>query len=89
MQYAINLNGGHGSALNGRQEHAAQRIAQSQTKATLQRLGNDTRFARFIMTGNNIQFGGLNQFMPVFLDHNVTSSISYRNGGLMLKRDGV
>jgi hypothetical protein len=28
------------------------------------------------MAGDNIQLGGFNQFLPVFLDHNVTSSIS-------------
>ena len=40
MQDVVDLNAGDGRALQRAHQNAAQRVAQGQTKATLQRFGN-------------------------------------------------
>ena len=40
MQHAVDLHGGHGGAAQRRQQHAAQRVAERQAEAALERLGD-------------------------------------------------
>ena len=46
VQHAVDLDRGHGRALQRRQQHATQRIAQGQAVAALKRLGDDRGRAR-------------------------------------------
>ena len=69
MQYTVNLHGGDGRTLQRRQQNATQGIAQGQAKATLKRLGDEGRDMAGIHTRLHIELGGLNQVLPVFLDH--------------------
>ena len=41
MQHALDLDRGHRGALQRRQQHAAQRVAERQAEAALERLGDD------------------------------------------------
>ena len=52
MQNAVDLDGGHGRALQRRQQHATQRIAQGQAIAALKRLGDDRGHARVVAARN-------------------------------------
>ncbi len=45
VQHVLDLDRGDRRALKGRQQHAAQRVAERQTKAALKRLGNEGRLA--------------------------------------------
>src|SRR6185312_16864380 len=66
--------GGDGRALEGRQQHAAQRIAQGQTEAALQRFGDDGGDTAGVMTGFGLELVRLDQFLPVLLKHIFSSS---------------
>ena len=65
----VDLDRGDRGALERGQQHAAQRIAQGQTKATLQRLGDDGGDAAGVMTGFGLELVRLDQFLPVLLKH--------------------
>ena len=69
VQHALDLDRGDGGALQRRQQHAAQRIAQRQAEAALQRFGGDGGDAARIMTGFGLELLRLDQFLPVFLKH--------------------
>jgi hypothetical protein len=61
---------GHGGALQRRQQHAAQRIAERQAEAALQRLGDDGGdAARCVVARFRSSLFGLDQFLPVLLNH--------------------
>ncbi|GIR10395.1 MAG: hypothetical protein CM15mP21_6570 [Hyphomicrobiales bacterium] len=66
MQHTVNLNGGDGCALNGRQQNTAQSIAQRKAKAALQRFCNNACVTGRVMSRNDFQFGRLDEFLPVF-----------------------
>ncbi len=69
VQHALDLNRGHGRALQRRQQHAAQRVAQRQTEAAFQRFGGDRRGPPRIMAGFDLELLRLDQFLPVLLKH--------------------
>ncbi len=50
-------------------QHAAQRIAERQAEAALQRLGDDGRLPAHFDAGFNPQLLRLDQFLPVLLKH--------------------
>jgi hypothetical protein len=55
-------------ALQRRHQHAAQRVAQRQAEAALQRFG-DTVPARRVGTRLDVKLRRLDQFLPVLVDH--------------------
>jgi hypothetical protein len=69
MQHAFDLDRGDGGALQRRQQHAAQRIAQGQTEAAFQRFGDDGGDTAGVMPGFGLELVGLDQFLPVLLKH--------------------
>jgi hypothetical protein len=66
MKNAVDLYRGHGSTLQRRQQDAAQRVAQGQAIATLERLGNNGRQEARVITRLDLEFGRLDKFLPVF-----------------------
>jgi hypothetical protein len=73
MQHAVDLHRGHRRAVQRGQQHAAQRVAQRQTEAALQGLGDDHRPPSRIHARLDVQLVRLDQFLPVLLDHVVSS----------------
>ena len=69
VQHALDLDRGDGGALQRRQQHAAQRVAERQAEAALQRFGGDGGGTARIMTGFDLELLRLDQFLPVFLKH--------------------
>ncbi len=69
MQHAVDMDGGDGRALQRGQQDAAQRIAERQAEAALQRLRHHGRDALGIFAGHDLQLVRLDQFLPVFLNH--------------------
>ena len=55
VQHALDLDRGDGRALQRRQQHAAQRIAERQAEAALQRFGDDGGDAAGIMAGFDLE----------------------------------
>ena len=54
VEHTLDLDRGHGGALQRRQQDPAHRIAQRQPESTLQRFGNDRRLPRRVTTGLDI-----------------------------------
>ena len=67
VQHAVDLHRGDGGALQRRQQHAAQRIAEGQAEAALERLGDER--GSVLPLPENVELVGLDQFLPVLLDH--------------------
>ena len=66
---AVDLDGGDGGALQGRQQDTTKAVAERHAKATLQRLSDDARLAGGVLAGFD---GGLfrtDQLVPVSFDH--------------------
>ncbi len=74
MQHAVDLHRGDGRAAQRRQQHATQRVAEREAEAALERLG-DQRGQRLALR-REVDLVGLDQFLPVFLDHFVCPSVS-------------
>ena len=55
MQHALDLDRGDGRALKRRQQHAAQRVAERQAEAALERFGRDGRRLAGFMAGFDLQ----------------------------------
>ena len=70
MQHAVDLDSGNGRAAQRRQQNTAQRIAERQAVAALQRLG-DERGQRLLLR-RELDLVRLDQFLPVFLDHGIS-----------------
>ena len=68
VQHALDLHRGHRRALQRRQQHAAQRVAERQAEAALQRLGDDGGDALRIVAGLDRELFRLDQRLPVLLD---------------------
>jgi len=56
VQHAVDLYGLDGGALQRRQQHAAERIAESHAEATLQRFGDHGCVPRTVATRNDFEF---------------------------------
>ena len=69
MQHAVDMHGGDGRALQRRQQHAAQRVAERHAEAALQRLGDDGGDLAALAAGRDIELVGLDQILPIFLQH--------------------
>ena len=69
MQHAVDLHGGDGRALQRGEQHAAQRVAERQAEAALERLGDDGREARAVAAGSDLELVRLDQILPVLLEH--------------------
>lgn len=67
MQNAVDVDRGHGGALERRKEDAAQRIAQRRAEATLQRLGHEGGDAAAVTARLHIELRRTDQFLPVLL----------------------
>jgi hypothetical protein len=77
VQNAVDLDCRHCRALERRQQHATQGVAQGKAVAALQRLGDHRSHARIVAARNNFQLGRLDQFLPVPLDrHGIVLSKS-------------
>src|SRR5918994_3713906 len=73
VQHAVDMYRRHRGALERRQEDATQGIAERRAKAALERLGHDRGDTLRIVAGGDFELVGLNQLLPVLLDHNHTS----------------
>jgi hypothetical protein len=87
MQNALDLNRGDRRALQRREQHAPKRVAESQSEAALQRLSDDRRCARMLTSDVDLELLRLDQFLPIFLEHVLSSSFPGQ-GGLPNPFDG-
>ena len=69
VQHAIDMHRGDGGALERRQQHAAKRVAESEPEAALERLGDDRGEALRVAARIDIELGGLDEILPVLLQH--------------------
>ena len=69
VHHAVDLDGGDGRALQRRQQHPAQGVAERHAKAALERLGDDARLALGVGAGLDQRLLGADQFVPVSFDH--------------------
>ena len=69
MQHALDLDRGDGGALQRRQQHAAQRVAERQAEAALERFGRDGGLLARFMARFDAELLRLDQFLPVLLKH--------------------
>ena len=65
VEHVLDLDARHRRTLQRRQQHAAQRVAERQPKATLQRLGDERRAALRVGRRLLLERDGLFQFLPV------------------------
>ena len=68
VQHAVDVNRRDRRALQGRQQNAAQRVAERHAEAALQRLGDGGRDALGIVSGGDFELVRLDEFLPVLLD---------------------
>src|SRR3546814_8336301 len=66
MQHTLDLHRGDGGALERGEEDAAQRVAERQAEAALERLGDEGRLAPAVAPGLLLKGVGLLHFLPVF-----------------------
>src|SRR3954464_8779388 len=88
MQHAVDADRRHRGALQGRQQHAAQSIAQRYAEATLERLGDDRRHATLVLAALDVELVRLDQFLPIFLYHSVFHSLRV-DPGINTSRTGA
>ncbi len=69
MQHAVDVHRLHRSALQRRQQNAAQRVAERHAKAALQRLRDDRGDPCGVGPGGHLKLVRPDQFLPVLLDH--------------------
>ena len=69
MQDIVDLHRGDRGTLQRGHQHAAQRVAERQAKATFQRFGHDGRLTGGIVAGVHHQLRGLDQLLPILMDH--------------------
>ena len=69
MHDAVDLDGGHRRALQRRQQHAAQRVAERHAEAALERLGDDARLAHAVGAGLDLRLLGADELVPVSFNH--------------------
>ena len=67
MQHAVDLDRGHGRALERGQQHATQGVAQGDPEAALKGLGHHPGGALRVGTRLDVELSGLDQFGPIFL----------------------
>ena len=69
VQNALDLDRGHRRTLQRRQQHAAKRVAERQSEAALERLGDDGCRARLLTADVDLELLRFDQFLPIFLEH--------------------
>jgi hypothetical protein len=69
VQHAVDMHRRDGGALQRRQQHAAESVAEREPEAALKRIGHDGRQARRVAAGNDVELGGLDEILPVLLQH--------------------
>src|SRR4029450_8119865 len=74
VQYAVDLRGRHRPPLQRRQQHAAERVAQRDTEAALERLGDDRGLTIGPQPGLDLELRRLDQFLPGLLVYGHTSN---------------
>ena len=80
MQHAVDVHRLNARALQRGQQDAAQRVAERQPEAALQRLRDHRREALGVAAGHHLQLARSDQFLPILLDrHFVTHRM---NGAL-------
>ena len=72
MQDTVDMDRGNRRALQRRQENAAQRIAEREAEAALERLRHDRRHALWIVARDHLEFAWLDKLLPVLLNHDRT-----------------
>ena len=82
MQHAVDMHRGDGGALERRQQHAAKRIAEGEPEAALKRLGYDRGEALRVAARIDIELGGLDEILPVLLQHLVSPFLVHERGRL-------
>src|SRR5690606_38932840 len=65
VQHVLDPDRGDRRTLKAGQEHPAQRVAERQAVAPLERLGHESRLALLVATGLDVERVGLLQFLPV------------------------
>ena len=81
VQHAVDLHRLHRRALQRGQQHAAQRVAERQAEAALERLGHHaSRRARGSSPGATCSLFGPDQFLPVLLDLTLSPIALERRG---------
>src|SRR5208337_1481758 len=80
VQHAIDVDRSDRGALQRREQHAPQRVAEGLAEAALERLGDDCRDATGIIALNDFELLRLDEFLPVLLDHGAEPSIRRMNG---------
>jgi hypothetical protein len=83
MQDAVDLHRRHRRAAKGREQHAAQRVAEGEAEAALERLGHERGEA--LALALELDPVGLDQLLPVLLDHEV---FSFRRHHPIVTADG-
>jgi len=84
VNHAVDLDGGHGRALQRGQEDAPQRVTERHAETAFQRLCNKTHLARGIPQGFDLWLLGTNKLLPVSFDHCVPQD---RKGRLRSTRE--
>ena len=81
---AVDLDGGDGGALQRRQQHAAQGVAERHAEAALERLGDHARLALRVGAGLDLRLLGADELVPVSFDHG-----RYPSDGIRRPRGGA
>ena len=71
MQHAVDVHRLHRRALQRGQQDAAQRIAERDAEAALERLGDDGRCPRRLVAGGDLKLVRPDQFLPILLNGHV------------------
>ena len=69
VQYVVDLHRCDRRALQRGHQHAAQRVAEGQAKAPLQRFGHDGRLTCGVVARLDVKLLRLDQFSPILVDH--------------------
>ena len=69
VQHTVDMHRGDGRALKRREQYAAKRIAKGEPKTPLQRFGHDQRKTRRVAARRDVELGGLDEILPVLLQH--------------------
>ena len=72
MQHAVDVHRRHGRALERREQHAAQRVAERQAEAALERLRHHGGGALGIVAERHFELVGLDEVLPILVDHGAT-----------------
>ena len=69
MQHAVDMNRGDRRTLEGGEQHAAKRVAEGKPEPALERISHDERETRRVAALGDVELGGLDEILPVLLQH--------------------